>query len=67
MVSECIPGNPKRILPLTDPLAAMSEAFRLIVRRIDDEPSDEPSVLGSPAVTIKFMIPRLRMDSERAE
>jgi heterogeneous nuclear rnp K-like protein len=35
----------------------------LIVRRINDEPFDVPSVPGSRAVTIKFMIPNSRMGS----
>jgi heterogeneous nuclear rnp K-like protein len=35
----------------------------LIVRRINDEPFDKPSVPGSRAVTIKFMIPNSRMGS----
>jgi len=39
------------------------EAFGLIVRRINDEPFDVPSVPGSRAVTIKFMIPNSRMGS----
>jgi poly(rC)-binding protein 2/3/4 len=33
------------------------------VRRINDEPFDVPSVPGSRAVTIKFMIPNSRMGS----
>ena len=39
------------------------QAFGLIVRRINDEPFDKPSVPGSRAVTIKFMIPNSRMGS----
>lgn len=39
------------------------QAFGLIVRRINDEPFDSPSVPGSRAVTIKFMIPNSRMGS----
>jgi heterogeneous nuclear rnp K-like protein len=35
----------------------------LIVRRINDEPFDVPSVPGSRAVTIKFIIPNSRMGS----
>ncbi|KAG9318587.1 hypothetical protein JVU11DRAFT_680 [Chiua virens] len=60
MVSESIPGNPERILNVSGPLDA---AFGLIVRRINDEPFDVPSVPGSRAVTIKFMIPNSRMGS----
>ena len=33
------------------------------MRRINDEPFDQPSVPGSRAVTIKFMIPNSRMGS----
>lgn len=39
------------------------QAFGLIVRRINDEPFDVPSVPGSRAVTIKFIIPNSRMGS----
>ncbi|KAH0583641.1 hypothetical protein H2248_009256 [Termitomyces sp. 'cryptogamus'] len=63
MVSESIPGNPERILNVSGPLDAVSKAFGLIVRRINDEPFDVPSVPGSRAVTIKFMIPNSRMGS----
>lgn len=41
----------------------VSQAFGLIVRRINDEPFDKASVPGSRAVTIKFMIPNSRMGS----
>lgn len=41
----------------------LRQAFGLIVRRINDEPFDKPSVPGSRAVTIKFMIPNSRMGS----
>ena len=41
----------------------VEKAFGLIVRRINDEPFDKPSVPGSRAVTIKFMIPNSRMGS----
>ncbi|KAH8106861.1 hypothetical protein BXZ70DRAFT_254903 [Cristinia sonorae] len=63
MVSESIPGNPERILNVSGPLDAVSKAFGLIVRRINDEPFDKASVPGSRAVTIKFMIPNSRMGS----
>jgi len=63
MVSESIPGNPERILNVSGPLDAVPKAFGLIVRRINDEPFDVPSVPGSRAVTIKFMIPNSRMGS----
>lgn len=39
------------------------QAFGLIVRRINDEPFDKPSLPGSKAVTIKFIIPNSRMGS----
>lgn len=39
------------------------QSFGLIVRRINDEPFDTPSVPGSRAVTIKFIIPHSRMGS----
>ncbi|KAG9008029.1 hypothetical protein FRB94_013794 [Tulasnella sp. JGI-2019a] len=63
MVSESIPGNPERILNVSGALDAVSKAFGLIVRRINDEPFDVPSVPGSRAVTIKFIIPNSRMGS----
>jgi heterogeneous nuclear rnp K-like protein 2 len=44
-------------------LTFTKKAFGLIVRRINDEPFDVPSVPGSRAVTIKFMIPNSRMGS----
>jgi hypothetical protein len=40
-----------------------TQAFGLIVRRINDEPYDVASVPGSRAVTIKFIIPNSRMGS----
>ena len=43
--------------------SSIIKAFGLIVRRINDEPFDVPSVPGSRAVTIKFMIPNSRMGS----
>jgi heterogeneous nuclear rnp K-like protein 2 len=45
------------------PTCPIRKAFGLIVRRINDEPFDVPSVPGSRAVTIKFMIPNSRMGS----
>ncbi|EJU05571.1 hypothetical protein DACRYDRAFT_20011 [Dacryopinax primogenitus] len=60
-VSESIPGNPERILNVTGPLDAVAKAFGLIVRQINDEPFEQPSVPGSRAVTIKFIIPNSRM------
>ena len=45
------------------PSTPTRKAFGLIVRRINDEPFDVPSVPGSRAVTIKFMIPNSRMGS----
>jgi poly(rC)-binding protein 2/3/4 len=62
-ISESIPGNPERILNVFGALDAVSKAFGLIVRRINDEPFDVASVPGSRAVTIKFIIPNSRMGS----
>lgn len=39
------------------------QAFGLIVRRINDEPFEQPSVPGSRAVTIRFIVPHARMGS----
>ncbi|MCO5565281.1 hypothetical protein L7F22_018954 [Adiantum nelumboides] len=46
-ISESLPGNPERILTVAGALDAVSKAFGLIVRRINDEPFDQPSI---PAV-----------------
>ncbi|KNZ48400.1 hypothetical protein VP01_569g8 [Puccinia sorghi] len=62
-ISEAIPGNAERILSVSGPLDAVSKAFGLIVRRINDEPFDVPSVPGSRAVTIRFIVPNSRMGS----
>lgn len=62
-VSEAIPNNPERILNVSGPLDAVSKAFGLIVRRINDEPMEAPSVPGSRAVTIRFIVPHHRMGS----
>ncbi|CAD6576613.1 MAG: hypothetical protein CYPHOPRED_006054 [Cyphobasidiales sp. Tagirdzhanova-0007] len=59
-VSEQIIGNPERILHVSGPLDA---AYGLIVRKINDEPYDVPSVPGSRAVTIKYIVPNNRMGS----
>ena len=48
-ISESIPGNPERILNVFGALDAVSKAFGLIVRRINDEPFDVASVPGSRA------------------
>ncbi|KAJ9478666.1 PAB1-binding protein 2 [Pseudozyma hubeiensis] len=62
-ISEIIPGNPERILTVSGPLDAVSKAFGLIVRRINDEPFDQASVPGSKSVTIRFIVPNSRMGS----
>ncbi|KAJ1020139.1 hypothetical protein NDA16_004419 [Ustilago loliicola] len=62
-ISEIIAGNPERILTVSGPLDAVSKAFGLIVRRINDEPFDQPSVPGSKSVTIRFIVPNSRMGS----
>ncbi|KAK4051792.1 PAB1 binding protein [Microbotryomycetes sp. JL201] len=59
-ITESLAGNPERIMTIGGPLDA---AFGLIVRRINDEPFDVPSVPGSRAVTIRFIIPHSRMGS----
>lgn len=60
-VSESRPGNPERILSVQGALDAVSKAFGLIVRRINDEPFDVPSLPGSKPVTIKFIVPNSKM------
>jgi heterogeneous nuclear rnp K-like protein len=67
-VSGPLDAVSKVCFPLSHFLYAVSvkftqQAFGLIVRRINDEPFDVPSVPGSRAVTIKFMIPNSRMGS----
>ncbi|WFD01274.1 PAB1 binding protein [Malassezia yamatoensis] len=62
-ISESIPSNPERILTVSGPLDAVSKAFGLLVRRINDEPFDQPSLPGSRAVTIRLIIPNSRMGS----
>lgn len=62
-ITEAVPGNPERIMVIAGQLDAVSKAFGLIVRRINDEPFDVPSVPGSRAVTIRFIIPNSRMGS----
>ena len=51
------------LVPVLTNFCPIVKAFGLIVRRINDEPFDVPSVPGSRAVTIKFMIPNSRMGS----
>lgn len=55
-ISETIVGSPERVLAITGPLDAVSKAFGLVVRRINDEPFDVPSVPGSRAVTIRSVL-----------
>lgn len=62
-ISESLPGNPERILTVAGALDAVSKAFGLIVRRINDEPFDQASIPGSRAVTIRFIVPHSRMGS----
>lgn len=62
-ISESLVGNPERILTVGGPLDAVSKAFGLIVRRINDEPFDQASLPGSRAVTIRFIVPHSRMGS----
>jgi len=60
-ISESIPSNPERILTVSGALDAVSKAFGLLVRRINDEPFDQPSLPGSRAASIRFIIPNSRM------
>lgn len=62
-ITEAVPGNPERVMVIAGQLDAVSKAFGLVVRRINDEPFDVPSVPGSRAVTIRFIIPNARMGS----
>lgn len=62
-ISESIPSNPERILTVSGALDAVSKAFGLIVRRLNDEPFDQPSLPGSRTVTLRFIIPNSRMGS----
>ncbi|CAD6935641.1 unnamed protein product [Tilletia controversa] len=62
-ISESVSSNPERILTVSGQLDAVSKAFGLIVRKINDEPFDQPSVPGSRAVTIRFIVPNSRMGS----
>ena len=62
-ITESIPSNPERILAVSGPLDAVSKAFGLIVRRLNDEPLDQPSHPGSRAATIRFIMPHARMGS----
>ncbi|CAO1616099.1 unnamed protein product [Sympodiomycopsis kandeliae] len=62
-ISESLPGNPERIMSVAGQLDAVSKAFGLVVRRINDEPFDQASLPGSRAVTIRFIIPNSRMGS----
>ncbi|PKI84304.1 PAB1 binding protein [Malassezia vespertilionis] len=62
-ISESVPMSPERILTVSGPLDAVSKVFGLIVRRMTDEPYDEPSVPGMRIVTIRLIIPNSRMGS----
>ncbi len=62
-ISQSVPGNPERIMTVSGPLDAVSKAFGLIVRRINDEPFDQPSLPGSRAFTVRLIVPNARMGS----
>lgn len=62
-ITESLPGNPERVMTVSGQLDAVSKAFGLIVRRINDEPFDTPSLPGSRTVTIRFIVPNARMGS----
>lgn len=61
VVSGSIPNNPERLLTATGQLDAVSKAFGLVVRTINDEDFNQPSLPGSKAVTLKFAIPNMKM------
>ena len=60
-ISESIPSNPERILTVSGALDAVSKAFGLLVRRINDEPFDQPSLPGARAASFRFIIPNSHM------
>lgn len=62
-ISESVPLNPERILTISGALDAVSKAFGLVVRRMNDEPFDQPSLPGSRSVTIRLIVPNARMGS----
>lgn len=62
-ISPALPQSPERILTVSGPLDAVSRAFGLIVRRVNDEPFMQPSLPGSRAYTIRFIVPNSRMGS----
>ena len=57
------PQNSRTLKAQLPQLDAVSKAFGLIVRRINDEPFEQASVPGSRAVTIRFIVPHTRMGS----
>ncbi|CAH7690577.1 hypothetical protein PPACK8108_LOCUS25965 [Phakopsora pachyrhizi] len=62
-ISEAVPGNAEQNLTVGRPLDAVSKAFGLIVRCINDEPFEVPLVPSSHAVTIWFVVPNSQMGS----
>ncbi|KAI8443377.1 hypothetical protein BY996DRAFT_8696062 [Phakopsora pachyrhizi] len=62
-ISEAVPGNSEQNLTVCRPLDAVSKAFGLIVRCINDEPFEVPLVPSSHAVTIWFVVPNSQMGS----
>ncbi|CAH7687826.1 hypothetical protein BY996DRAFT_4583914, partial [Phakopsora pachyrhizi] len=62
-ISEAVPGNAEQNLTVGRPLDAVSKAFGLIVRCINDEPFEVPLVPSSHAVTIWFVVPNSQMHS----
>ncbi|CAH7678006.1 hypothetical protein BY996DRAFT_4593577, partial [Phakopsora pachyrhizi] len=62
-ISEAVPGDSEQNLTVGRPLDAVSKAFGLIVRCINDEPFEVPLVPSSCAVTIWFVVPNSQMGS----
>ncbi|TIA92183.1 hypothetical protein E3P99_00776 [Wallemia hederae] len=60
-VSNSIPGNPERVVTISGTLDAVSKAYGLLVRTLNDEDFNTPSVPGSKAVTLRFTVPDMKM------
>lgn len=61
MISAAVPGCQERVLTVSGPLEATSRAFGLLVRRLHDEPFDQPSLPGSQTYTVRLIVPNARM------
>lgn len=60
-ISNSLPSNPERVVTVSGKLDAVSKAFGLIVRTLNDEDFEQPSLPGSKAVTLRFTIPNMKM------